>query len=319
MNSPASKAHRLLPVAMPVVLPAEPNLAVIDGHQPVVGDGDAMSIPPDIVENLCRPGERPLRIDHPFGVASRREVTPERRGFMEVALRGEEVQLPGGEGLLQVVQEQASEQPRQHPDREEESGPAGDPAFAVRGDPAAGHETMNVRVVHQVLSPGVQHAQKADLRAQVLRIGGDRAQRLRHRPEQDVVDHGLVLERDDGDLVRHREHHVEVRHVEQFRLTVLEPLRACETLAFRAVPVAARVVRDALMATIAAPLDVTAERGGAAAFDRTHGTTPRGGQRCAVPVTESRAEVAEHVRHFQPLAGHGTRAVRRARGPARVA
>jgi hypothetical protein len=24
-------------------------------------------------------------------------------------------------------------------------------------------------------------------------------------------------------------------------------------------------------------------------------------------ITESRAEVAEHVRHFQPLAGHGTR------------
>jgi hypothetical protein len=25
-------------------------------------------------------------------------------------------------------------------------------------------------------------------------------------------------------------------------------------------------------------------------------------------VTESLAEVAEHIRHFQPLAGHGTRA-----------
>jgi hypothetical protein len=32
-------------------------------------------------------------------------------------------------------------------------------------------------------------------------------------------------------------------------------------------------------------------------------------------ITESRAEVAEHIRHFQPLAGHRP-AVRRARGPA---
>ena len=108
--------------------------------------------------------------------------------------------------------------------------------------------------------------------------------------------------------VRHREHDVEVGHVEQFRLTVLQPLGPCETLALRAVPVAARVVRDALMAAVAATLDVTAERRGAAAFDRDHGAPPRGGQRRAVLVTKSRAEVAEHIRHFQPLAGHGTRA-----------
>ena len=61
------------------------------------------------------------------------------------------------------------------------------------------------------------------------------------------------------------------------------------------------------MAAIAALLDVTAESGGAATLDRDHGAPPRGGQRRAVPVTESRAEVAEHIRHFQPLAGHATR------------
>ena len=81
----------------------------------------------------------------------------------------------------------------------------------------------------------MQHAEEADLRAQMLWVGGDLAQRLRRRPEQDVVDHGLVLERDDLDLLRHGEHHVEVGHVEQFRLTVLEPLGPCETLALRAV------------------------------------------------------------------------------------
>ena len=104
---------------------------------------------------------------------------------------------------------------------------------------------------------------------------------------------------------RHGEHDVEVGHVEQFRLTVLEPLGPCEALALRTVPVAARVVGDALMAAIAATLDVTAERRGAATLDRGHGAPPRGRQRRAMLITESRAEVAEHVRHFQPLAGHG--------------
>jgi hypothetical protein len=70
-----------------------------------------------------------------------------------------------------------------------------------------------------------------------------------------------------------------------------------------------------MLSAIIAPLDVTAESSGAATLDRDHGMPLRGGQRRAMPITESRTEVAEYIRHFQPLAGHG-RAVRRARGPA---
>ena len=138
------------------------------------------------------------------GVPNRRQVAPERGGFMQVAVRGEEVQLAGGERLLEVMQEQASEHPRQHPDRQEEPWSASDPALAIGCDAAARNEAMKMRVVQQVLSPSVQHGQEADLCAEMLWIGGDRAQRLRGRPEQDVVDHGLVLERDDGDLRRAR-------------------------------------------------------------------------------------------------------------------
>jgi hypothetical protein len=47
------------------------------------------------------------------------------------------VQIPGGERFLQVVQEQSLEQSRQHPDWQEEPGPAGDPAFAIGCDAAA--------------------------------------------------------------------------------------------------------------------------------------------------------------------------------------
>ena len=65
-----------------------------------------------------------------------------------------------------------------------------------------------MRVVQQILSPAVQHAEETDLRAQMLWIGGDDAQCLRRCPEQDVVDDGLVLERDDLDLLGHGEHNV---------------------------------------------------------------------------------------------------------------
>ena len=38
---------------------------------------------------------------------------------------------------------------------------------------------MNMRMKLQILSPGVQHAEEADLGAEVLGIGGDLQQRLR--------------------------------------------------------------------------------------------------------------------------------------------
>src|SRR5882762_795329 len=54
---------------------------------------------------------------------------------------------------------------------------------------------------------------------------------------------GTVTTGDALDLLGHREHDVEVGHVEQFGLTVREPLGARETLALWATFVAARVVK----------------------------------------------------------------------------
>jgi hypothetical protein len=164
---------------------------------------------------------------------------------------------------------------------------------------------MNVRMVLKILSPGMQHAQKTYLGAKMLWIGGDLAQCLRGSLEQNVVDDRLVLKRDDLDLLGNCEHHMVVRH--EFRLAVLEPPGPRETLALRTVSISARVVRHTLMTAIIALLDVTAESGGAATLNRDHGAPPRGGQRCAMLITECRAEVAEHIRHFQSLARHGTR------------
>src|ERR1700744_5019754 len=262
------EGHRLPAAVVPVILPAEAEFAVIHGQQAVVGDGDAMGIAPYVVEDLSRPGERPLGIDHPLCLPGRRQVAPERRRLMQVTMFGEEVQLAGGKGLLEVPQEQTPKHPRQHPHRQKEPRPAGDPALPVWRDAAAGNQEMNVRMVRQVLCPGVQHAEEADLHAEMLGIGGDDAQGLRCRTEQDIVDHRLVLERDDLDLRRYGEHDVEVRHVEQLRLAILQPLGAREILTLWAVAISARVVRDTLMAAVTAALDVTAESGGAATLDR---------------------------------------------------
>ena len=115
-----------------------------------------MGIPPDIVEDLSRSGERPLRIDHPLGLPSRRQVAPERRRLMQMTMFGEEAQRAGGKGFLQVAQKQAPKHPRQHLNRQEEPrAAAGNPALPVRRNATAGDQKMQMRVVHEVLSPRV--------------------------------------------------------------------------------------------------------------------------------------------------------------------
>ena len=63
-------------------------------------------------------------------------------------------------------------------------------------EPAAGDDAVDVGVVLEVLPPGVQDGQEADLGPEVLRVGGDLLQGLGGGPEQQAVDHPRVLQGD---------------------------------------------------------------------------------------------------------------------------
>ncbi len=85
----------------------------------------------------------------------------------------EEAQRAVGMGGDKPLQHQAAKQPRQHPHRQEEIGPASDPTLAVGRDAAAGHDAMHMRMMGERRAPGVQHHGDADLGAEMLGIGGD--------------------------------------------------------------------------------------------------------------------------------------------------
>jgi hypothetical protein len=66
----------------------------------------------------------------------------------------------------------------------------------------------------------VEHGGEADAGAEMLRVGGDGGQRLGGGPEQEVVDRGLVLERDRADRGRQGEDDVVVRNRQKLGLAV---------------------------------------------------------------------------------------------------
>jgi hypothetical protein len=83
----------------------------------------------------------------------------------------------------------------------------------------------------------MKHTEKADLRSQVLRIGGNLDQRFSACPEQKVVESLLVLQCQRGQVVRNRENYMKVRNFKQVFSAFSQPLLAGVGLTLRAVPI----------------------------------------------------------------------------------
>ena len=51
---------------MSIVSPAEGDAIVLEGYEPMVGDGDSMGVAGQVVENVFRAAEGWLGVDHPI-------------------------------------------------------------------------------------------------------------------------------------------------------------------------------------------------------------------------------------------------------------
>ena len=146
----------------------------------------------------------------------------------------------------------------------------------------------------------------ACMQAATAWVCGDRFQRRRGGPEEDVEDDLAVCERDLCDLPGQREHDVEIGDREDVVLSGLRPLQCGQPLAGRAVAVVARVVERMIVAAAVTVPHVPAQYRGPADLDGGHGLELRRAQvpGAALPVTGS--DVAEDLRHVNPD-GHDQR------------
>ena len=159
-------------------------------------------------------------------------------------------------------------------------------------------------MMEQVLAPGVEHGEKANLGAQVLGIGGDGEQGLGRGPEQDAIELSLILIGNCCNLLRKSEHNVKILSVQEFGLTVLEPLSPSKRLAFWAVAIRTGVESVALMPAMVTLLQMAAQNSSPADLDRGHDTALRHGKRSAVLLTIGFAVAAKHIRYLKLGAIH---------------
>ena len=183
-----------------------------------------------------------------------------------------EMQLTGGVGLPQGRQVLAAEDRAQHQHGQEPVGPTGHPAWCLGGrlggrrprgwgghrQPAPRDHTVNVGMMFQLLTPGVQHHQHPDLRFQMFGIGGHLQKRLLGLAKSSRYISSR-LPRTSAEFVGQGEDHVEVGHGKQVGLTFGQPSRPLGATTLRTASIAARMVVVSDLTAVIALSDVSTQ------------------------------------------------------------
>src|ERR1700680_762557 len=166
-----SQRHYPAPVVMGVVLPTECHVCVVQVDDPVVGDRHSMGVASQILQHMFQPAKRRLGVDHPILATQRAQETSERLVVRQRKARSLKGQLVPAKGALQTGDELTPEYAAEHLDRQEEMGSRRNPPGVIWGQPAAGHDTVDVRVRLEGLAPGMQDAEAPGCCAEVLGVG----------------------------------------------------------------------------------------------------------------------------------------------------
>jgi len=156
----------------------------------------------------------------------------------------------------------------------------------------------------QVLSPGVQDRDHADLGSQVFRIGCDLQQGLCAGGEQQIVKQARVLQGQDIQFVRHGEHGMEIAGSQEFALAGRQPALAGLRLTLGAVPISTRVVGDGLISATLASVAMPAEGSGAAALNGPKGFELLKVKARPIPIQEAITMRAQNVGHLEGGPSH---------------
>jgi hypothetical protein len=144
--------HLALLAAVRVVLPSEADLAVGDGQEAMIGDGDAVRVAGQVVKHMLRPPEGAFGVDHPILTKERPEESMESflcGEWLETAGKGESALT---KGALEAGDKLAAKDAPQYPHRQEEGVARVKPALVVERQTARRDYAMDMRMVASALT-----------------------------------------------------------------------------------------------------------------------------------------------------------------------
>src|SRR5712691_6073107 len=195
-------------------------------------------------------------------------------------------------------------------------GPTRHPTRAIRGQAPRGQDTMQVGVMVQLLTPGVEDGEAADLGSEMLGVPGDVLERLSDRAKEQPIEEARVLERQRPEGMRQGKDHMAVGGLEDLALPGGEPRGLGRAVTFGTAAVAAGVIRLRFVSTVVALRDMASESSGTAEGDGPQGPVLLAREGLAIAGQKRGAMLVHHIGHFQRRPTHGS--VSRSAGNARA-
>ena len=244
-------------------------------------------------------------VDHPLLVAQGGEESPPRRGRSELPTAPHQGELALRVGLLQTREVEAPEAPREDAAGQEEVRPTREPLGPVGRQAPGGEDTMEMRVMVQLLAPGVEHGEAADLRPEMRGVLGDVLERLGDGAKEYTIEVAGILESQGPQSVRQGKDDMDVRRVEHLALPGREPGGLGDAMTFGTAAVPARVVRLDLGSTVIALRDRAPEDGSPAQRDSAQGSLLLAREDGPIAGQKGGAMLAHHFGHCEWRATHG--------------
>lgn len=263
-------------------LRAEGHGGVADGDEAVAGEANTMRVAPEVIEDVLALREGRLGVEVPRNLRDgSREA---REGFRILEVR-EAVEVAATVSAPKNGEHLGAKNDAHRLDGEEEGALRRGPRRAVRGDAAAGHDGVDMRMEFELARPGMQNERRANGRGQAR--SSERSEGPRGDAKERIEDAPTSERRERAKLGGEREDDVKVRHIEHARSLRLDPFLLGQRLTLRAMPVAARVVGGVLVTAGRALIDMPAEGGGSTRLDVNE---------------DAPLAMAERRRRFEPLA-----------------
>jgi hypothetical protein len=177
------KRHETLFVLVGGIAPTKCDHAIGQLDESMVGNRHTMGVLAKITKRVLGAPEWAFCVNHPVGAEKR--AKPRGEG-LRILQRGEGSME--GDFVLRVqrfeaIHELAPEHFFEYVNRQKEVLLRVDPPRMVWRQTAGGNHAMNVRMMLELLIPGVEDAEEPDLGAETLRIAGDLKQGLGAGPE----------------------------------------------------------------------------------------------------------------------------------------
>ena len=195
----------------------------MEGEDAVIADGDPVGISAEVLKDTLDAIEGRLTIDDPLFTIELASESLKVLGRLERADLVGEYKSIRLKGSFEKVKELPFEQGRQDPDGDEKPFSGGDPTGSVRGESAPGDNAMDMGMVPEVLAPGVQNPDTADLCAEMFRVLSKLRKGFGDRTEEKIVQ-DLAVQGDQGmEFGGESEDHMEICNGEEILRAGLDP------------------------------------------------------------------------------------------------